>query len=81
MVEQVSNYHVLQPHPLQTSQETRNLQPYSASTLSPPETSTSAISAVAEDLKLTISQLQCLDLATNFRRLLMHHLLGTTHPF
>lgn len=39
VVEQVEVYHQLQPHPLQTSQETHGYTPYSASTMSPPNRS------------------------------------------
>ncbi len=39
MVEQVEGYHHLQPHPLQTNQESQSFDPYSASTVSPPERS------------------------------------------
>lgn len=39
VVDQVESYHPLQPHPIQTNHGNHRFNPYSASTLSPPDTS------------------------------------------
>lgn len=46
MVEQVEAFHHFPPHPLQTNQDSQGYHPYSASTLSPPENSTSHYSTL-----------------------------------